>query len=251
MQVDVQGGARPTPFLQARDIFATEFSIERPIKVFVRDDPDQRTWTAHYPDYHVMNISRTEATSGMARELTLHEFAHMVRHEEGHSSHHSSVTEGVYLAAGGRHVDPDRVAHCIQIANHMKDIYADDLTVEVAQTTKLVDFFESSLAASLANRPGTGVYGNGTRVSSRADSAIAAVNAAFAVALTERNGLADDDHRLFELAMMLAADAPRVPFSRFRQLFRTLEEDPDESSHRRTLVDAFGTYLGTEKNAAD
>ncbi len=251
MQVDVQGGARPTPFLHARDVFATEFDLDRPVKVFVRDDPDQRTWTGHTPEYHVLNMSRAAATSGMARELALHEFAHMVRHEEGHSSHHYSTTEGLYLAAGGRRIERDRVAHCLQIANHMKDIYADDLTVEVNHTQKLLDFLEASLAGSLVDRRSTPAPIGAEPITRRQDPAIAAVNAAFALALTERHGLADRDHRIFDLAQTIAADAPHLPFERFRHRFRTLEDDPDESTYRRALVDTFSTYLGGTGMAAD
>lgn len=243
MEVAVQQGADPTPFLHARDRFATEFDIERPVKVYVRTDPDQRTCTAHYPSYHTLSMSAAAASSGMAAQLALHEFSHMVRYEQGHHSHHSSTPEALYLAAGGRSISHDRLAHCLQIANHLKDIYADDLTVEVSVPTTLVNFFESSLASVLSNRGTITPPHGGRRVSADTDAAIAVVNAAFAVALLERHQLVSQNHQLIAFAETIAADAPSVPFDHFRTLFRTLEENPTASEYRRVLVDAFTAYL--------
>lgn len=243
MEVAVQNGANPTPFLQARDRFETEFDIERPVKVFVRSDPYQRTVTAHYPTYHTLSMSAIAANSEMAAQLTLHEFAHMVRYEQGHMSHHSSTIEGLYLAAGGRSVSEDRLAHCLQIANHLKDIYADDLTIEVSVPTRLVDFFEASLATTLINRESGSPPRGGNRVTRQNDKAIAAINAAFAIALLDRHDLLPNNHRLFQFADTIASDAPMVPFDHFRTLFYSLEENPTASEYRRVLVDAFSTYL--------
>ncbi len=251
MDVYVQGGAKPTPFLQARDIFQTEFDLERPVKVFVQDDPDARTWTSHPPEYHHLNISKPVASSGLARELAVHEFAHMYRHEEGHVSHHLSTEEAIYLAAAGRRIPRDHILHCFQIANHMKDIYADDLTMSVARSDKLVAFLESSLANVLVDGQPTAVPPGVERISPTPDRSIAAVNAAFALGLLDRHHLVDDDHHVHNLAHILATDAPHVPFDRFRALFSGLTRDPDERTYRRSLVTALGSYLGGVEHAAD
>jgi hypothetical protein len=67
--------------------------VEAPVRVVVREDPDERTWAGHYDDHHVLNVSRRAATSAMARELAIHELAHMARDEEVHPTHLES-TEG-------------------------------------------------------------------------------------------------------------------------------------------------------------
>lgn len=251
MEVHVQGGARPSPFLSARDAFRTEFDLERPVRVSVRDDPDTRTWTSHPRDHHQLVISRAAASSGMARELALHEYAHMYRHEEGHASHHLSTEEAIYLSAAGRQIPRDRIAHCYQIANHVKDIYADDLTVRVTPTDKLVAFLESSLASVLLDTPTRQQAPGMDRISPVPDPSIAAVNAAFALGLLERHDLVSPDHRVFDLAHIVASDAPHVPFEQFRQRFRSLTDDPQESVYRRDLVDIFQAYLGGTAEAAD
>src|SRR6056297_2028727 len=132
MDVRVQGPVPPAPFLGARDLLETEYDLEKPVHVRIRSDPDERTWAAHYDDRHVLNISRQAATSVMARELALHEFAHMARYEQRHASHIQSTEEALFLALAGESVERRKLAHCYQIANHMKDVYADDITLDLA-----------------------------------------------------------------------------------------------------------------------
>ena len=256
MEVHVHGPGPAAPFLRARDIFETEHDLDSPVHVHVRENPDERTWTSH-PDDHVLNISRQAATSAMAPELALHEFAHMARHEESHPSHTQSTEEVLFLALSGKSVERRRVAHCYQIANHMKDIYADDITLRVGPTDKLVSFLESELAAAVADRPGDARDGqtggrDGLRITSTADPEITAVNAAFALALVERHDLVDSDHRLYDLAYAAASDAPEVSLSAFKHRFKSLGPDPDESEYRRSLVEATREYaVGGKEQAAD
>jgi hypothetical protein len=253
MDVRVQGGASPDPFLGAADLLATEHDLDRPVHVRVRNDPDERTWAAHYDDYHVLNISRQAATSAMARELALHELAHMARHEQGHASHTQSTDEALFLALSGRTVERRKLAHCYQIANHMRDIYADDITLDVAPAAKLVQFLESKLAAAVADAPGpteTRPTGAGP-ARDGADPDITAVNAAFALGLVERHGLVDADHRLYDLARAAAADAPAVGVDGFKRRFRSLVDDPTESDFRRDLVSVTKEYALDGGQAAD
>ncbi|WP_290809957.1 DUF5781 family protein [Halovivax sp.] len=250
MNLRVQGPGPTAPFLGARDLFETERDLSLPVEVRLRDDPDERTWAGHYDDRHVLNISRQAASSAMARELALHEFAHMARHEESHPSHVQSTEEVLYLALAGRSVERRKLAHCYQIANHMKDIYADDITLSVGPGEKLLSFLESSLASAVADRPAPPRPGL-RRISTGADPEITAVNAAFAVALAERHDLIDDDHRLYDLAHAAADDAPSVSIGRFTALFRELGTDPTESEYRRALVDGTREYVVESGQAAD
>jgi len=270
MNVQVQGQGPAEPFLGARDIFETERDIERPVTVDIVSDPDERTRVSHTDAEHQLTISRQAATSAMARELALHEYAHMLHHERAHPSHTQSTEEAIFLALAGRTVERRKLTHCHQIANHMKDIYADDVWLEVAPADKLVAFLESSLAAALADHPGTPpgwhhltpgadidggtvpASGEGTaRLTPAADPEITAVNAAFALGLVERHDLVSPDHRIYDLADAAAADAPGVEFDAFRRLFRSLSPDPDTSEYRKALVDATRTYAGGSGAAAD
>jgi len=195
----------------------------------------------------------------MARELALHEYAHMHHHERGHPSHTQSTEEAIFLALAGRSVEQRKLTHCYQIANHMKDIYADDLWLEVAPADKLVDFLESSLAAAVADRPAAPDAGTWERVAAEsvsrlapaADPEITAVNAAFALALVERHDLVAEDHRLYDLAHAAAADAPGVDLTAFKRRFRSLAPDPSESEYRKALVDVTRAYAGGDGPAAD
>jgi hypothetical protein len=251
MEVRVQGPAPPDPFLSAADLLATEYDLELPVHVRVRADPDERTWAAHYDDRHVLNISRQAATSAMARELALHELAHMARNEQRHPSHTQSTDEALFLGLAGRTVERRKLAHCYQIANHMKDIYADDITISVAPAAKLVGFLESQLAAAVADRPTPAPWPDSRRVSPAADPEITAVNAAFALALVERHDLAAPDHRIYDLAHTAAADAPDVGLDDFKRRFRTLADDPTESDYRKALVDVTRAYVISPSRAAD
>jgi hypothetical protein len=280
MDLRVTGAGPTAPFLGARSVFETAHDLERPVHVRVRENPDERTWAAHYEDHHVLNISRQAATSAMARELALHEFAHMHRHEHDHPSHVLSMDEVLFLALSGRRVERRVLTHCHQIANHVKDIYADDITLSVGPTDKLVAFLESELAAAVADRPAeaaqtgwlTGAVnlppgadpangpadgvqagdstGGDQRLTAGADPSMTAVNAAFALALLERNDAIDEDHRIYDLAHAAAEDAPEIDLDRFRDLFAALDPDPDESDCRRGLVDAIRTYVDAQDSTA-
>lgn len=238
MELSVHGVANPAPFLSARDLFETEYDLDLPAHVNVRTNPDERTWVAHYGDRHVLNVSRQTASSALARELALHEFSHMHRFEEGHASHRQSTREALYLALTEPGVDRRLSAHGVQIANHMKDIYADDLTLSVAPSDKLVAFLESGLATALMDHDSTST------------AAITAVNAAFALALCERHDLLGSDHRLYDLAEVASADAPGVPVDEFKERFRGLSPDPSPSEYRRELVGVIRSYART-RQAAD
>jgi hypothetical protein len=251
MDIRVQGLAAPDPFLGAADLLETEQDLRLPVYVRVREDPDERTWAAHYDDYHVLNISRKAATSAMARELALHELAHMARNEEGHVSHTQSTEEALFLALAGTSVERRKLAHCYQIANHMKDIYADDITIAVAPGEKLVGFLESQLAAAVADRPAPVPWPDSRRVSTAADPEITAVNAAFALALVERHDLVPPDHRLYDLAHAAADDAPGVRLDRFKRRFASLAADPSASDYRKALVDLTREYATNTGQAAD
>ncbi|WP_135533885.1 DUF5781 family protein [Halostella pelagica] len=251
MDVRVQGPGPAAPFLSAQDIFETEYDVDRPVHVRIREDPDERTWTGHDADHHVLNISRQAATSAMARELALHEYAHMRRHEGGHPSHTQSTEEALYLALAGKSVERRRLTHCYQIANHMKDIYADDITLQVGPPDKLVAFLESSLAGAIADAPGRAPRAVSRLTDPAADPEITAVNAAFALAMVERHDLVDADHRLYDLADAAAKDAPGISLDTFRRHFRSLSEDPDESEYRKALVDVTREYAVQDNQAAD
>ncbi|WP_241991916.1 DUF5781 family protein, partial [Halorubrum sp. SS7] len=41
MDLRVQGDVPPDPFLGAADLFETEHSVEAPVRVVVREDPDE------------------------------------------------------------------------------------------------------------------------------------------------------------------------------------------------------------------
>ncbi len=246
MDVRVQGAIAPDPFLSAATLLETEYQLTKPVDVQIRENPDERTWAAHYDDRHVLNISRQAATSVMARELALHEFAHMARYEQHHASHTQSTEEVLFLALAGRSVERRKLSHCYQIANHMKDIYADDITLELAPATKLIDFFAAKLATALADRPPVENRPDWQLETPGSDPDITAVNAAFALGLVERHNLVDSSHRLYDLAAAAAADAPAVDLATFKQRFKSLGSDPSKSEYRKTLVDVTRAYATAE-----
>ena len=246
MDVRVQGAVAPDPFLSAAALLETEYELTNPVVVQVRDNPDERTWAAHYENRHVLNISQQAATSVMARELALHEFAHMARYEQHHASHTQSTEEALFLALAGESVERRKLSHCYQIANHMKDIYADDITLDLAPATKLIDFFAAKLATALADKPLEDGRPNSRLETPGSDPEITAVNAAFALALVERHALVDSSHRLYDLAAAASSDAPSVNLEAFKRQFKSLGVDPSESEYRKTLVDVTRAYATAE-----
>lgn len=241
MDIHVQGSGPAAPFLAASDRFETTQALSLPVEVTIYDDPDRRTRASHYDDYHTLEIARATATSAMATELAVHEYAHMRRHEEDHPSHTLSTRRLLYDILAGRQVEQDTLAHCYQIANHLKDIYADDLTLQATQPDKLIRFLEAGLARSLSDRPTTPVDSH--RLSHRGAPRITAVNAAFAVGLLERHDLLPADHRIYDLTTAASVDAPAVPVDRFRQLFSHLPDDPTPAQFRDRLREAVHLYV--------
>ncbi|WP_181685624.1 DUF5781 family protein [Halorhabdus salina] len=241
MELLVEGTGPSDPFLGARDRFETEYDLRQSVTVRVRRDPDERTRVSHNSPGHTLIISQQAATSAMARELALHEFAHMHQHEQHHPSHTLSTDEVIFLALSGRSIKRRTLTHCYQIANHARDIYADDVWIDVSPTAKLGQFFESGLAAALVDRPTEPV--GWERLTGDADPEITAVNAAFAVGLIERHGLVDQDHRIYDLAQAAAIDAPNLGFNYFRDRFRDLPTNPTESEFRSALVELTQTYV--------
>jgi len=144
----------PDPFLGAADLFETEWVPRRPGSRESARGP-RATWAGHYDGYHVLNVSKRAHTSAM-----------MARARRPRAVAHGPLRGGARLS---RPVDrggavpralrrdggaPQARAHCYQIANHMKDIYADDITLSVAPADKLLGFLESTLAAAVvADRP--------------------------------------------------------------------------------------------------
>ncbi|ERH12078.1 MAG: hypothetical protein J07HB67_01091 [halophilic archaeon J07HB67] len=249
MDIRVDGTGSPDPFLGAGSLLETEHDLSLPVEVQIRPDPDERTLAAHYDDRHVLRISQKAATSAMARELALHELAHMVRYENDHPSHTQSTDEALFLALAGQSVERRKVTHCYQIANHMKDIYADDITLSVAPAEKLVTFLESRLASALADHTGNTPYPETAADTTETDPEISVVNAAFALAVVERHDLVDADHRIYDLAAALADAAPGVDLDLFRERFVSLTDDPSESNYRKELVDVTRAYAA-ESTAA-
>ncbi|MCU4717659.1 DUF5781 family protein [Halapricum hydrolyticum] len=250
MDIRVRGSGPAEPFLGAASLFETEHELQRPVHVEIRTDPDERTRVSHDDGAHQLIISKQAATSAMARELALHEFAHMYRHERRHPSHVQSTDEVLFLALAGQSVERRKITHCYQIANHVKDIYADDLWVGLAPGEKLVRFFESTLAAALADRP-VDPAPAWTRRTSASDPDITAVNAAFALALSERHELLEAGHPLYDLAHAAARDAPNVSLEGFKHRFLTLDPDPDASAYRKSMVELTREYALDDRQAAD
>lgn len=241
MDLRVHGSIPTTPFEEARSRLEPSHDIEKPIDVEVSADPDGRTWTGHYQDRHVLSLSRQAATSAMATELALHEFAHMRRAEEAHPSHTVDTEEVLFLALAGNRVKSEAIPHAYQIANHIRDVYADDITLTVSSGEKLAAFLEAELAAAIRDRPGDAPTG-GYSLSRTADPALTVVNAAFALALLDRHEVVAD-HRIPDLAHVAERDAPGIDLEPFRRRFRSLQGDPTEEECLRTFVDTIGAYF--------
>jgi hypothetical protein len=125
----------------------------------------------------------------------------------------------------------------------MKDIYADDITLSLTSASKLLTFLESQLAAAVADKPSGEADGpTRTRLTAASDPEMTAVNAAFALALVERHGLAGQDHPLYDFAELAADDAPGIDVEAFKRRFTSLADDPSKSDYRKALVDVTRAY---------
>lgn len=240
MELAVRGSGPPTPFLRAKDRFETAYDLDRPVTVNIREEAAERTCVSHHDDRHVLNISSRTAKSAMATQLALHEYAHMRRHEEGHPSHVQPTAEVLFVGLPGRSLERATLTHCYQIANHVKDIYADDITLSVGPADRLAAFLESELAAAVAAQsPPVGT----DRRALNTDPSITAVNASFAIGLLERHDVISKTHSIYDLAHAAAEDALTVDVSAFIDRFRSLSRNPTESEYRRILLELVHAYV--------
>lgn len=139
MELDFDGTGPTAPFLGTRDLFRTEHDLEWPVTIRMREDPDERKCVSHDADNHRLTIYRQAVTSAIARELALHEFAYM-HHAEVDPLTTPSTEERLFLSLSGRTIERRTLTQCYRIANHTRDIYADDIWLNVALADKLVTF---------------------------------------------------------------------------------------------------------------
>ena len=241
MDVRVRGKGPVRPFETARSRFEAVHDLEKPVTIRIQPDPDVRTMATHEKNRHTLTISEAVARSSLTVELAVHEFAHMRRIEQRHPSHTVDVIEALYLASAGQQLDRETIVQAHQIANHVRDVYADDITFEIAPGEKLAGFLESELAMAIADNPRSGPA-DGYRRSAFADPTLTAVNAAFALALLDRHDVSTE-HRLAELAHAAQTDAPNIDIEVFERYFAGLQPGPSETDCLRTLIDLFEAYF--------
>jgi len=239
MDLRVQGMS-PDPFLGAADLFETEWSLDDPVHVKVREDPDERTWAGHYDGYHVLNVEARRHQRDGPRAGRPRAVAHGPLRGGARVSHPidrgGAVPRALRRDGGApqaRALLPDREPH----EGHLRRRHH-ALGRARGQAPRLprVD------PRGRRRRPPRGLPGRRPAGHGRCRPEITAVNAAFALALVERHDIAGPGHRIYDLARAAGSDTDAVDVDAFKERFLALGPDPSESDYRKALVAAARAY---------
>ncbi len=122
--------------------------IRRPIVLVVEDLPIMGA-TESRASGHRLHVGAHVIESGMLDGLLAHEIGHMVRTEQGHPSHranlHQRLLESFQVPADQRNGFAAAAGTAI---NHVQDVYADDLAIEVIGRDRIGPFFSDWITRS-------------------------------------------------------------------------------------------------------
>jgi hypothetical protein len=193
-------------------------------------------------DRRVVLVSQWALRSEMLDGLIAHELSHILRTDEGHPSHDGALMDESLREARLRHrVPKDKVHHLHQVLNHVQDVYADDIAMEVGVASRAGEFFLGWISGSLDGGS-----------SDRWDVASRGVSNSFALGNLERHGLIAPDAEHYRLEGEFARLHDLRRSEAFRELFRDLPQDPDPRtmlSIDARLLDAYALEAGAPRCA--
>jgi hypothetical protein len=201
--------------------------LRRPVALVIEEMPIMGA-TQTTRDGHRLHVAAHAVHAGSLEGLMAHEMGHMVRTEQGHPSHrpevHRHAVEGVVVPPGQRRAFGGVVRTAI---NHVEDIYADDLALQVIGDDDGMAAFFSDWARNSA-QPGP----------TRWATVGQAVTVAFALGNLARHRIRPEDgvvRRTEAFARTARVEALPQFMAAFRDLPRTDETEPVEAAMRDLL----------------
>ena len=199
--------------------------LERPVSLVIEDMPIMGA-TESTADGHRLHIAAHAVGSGMLDGLMAHEMGHMVRTERGHPSHrteiHRRVFDSIDVPARQRRAFGGIARGAV---NHVEDIYADDLAIEVIGRDRDIAGFFSGWVRNSA-QPGNTRWetvGNGVTI-------------AFALGNMARHGI-EAEPGTVRRAEAFAKASKLEAFPRFVAAFRDLPKTDDEGPIEAAIRD--------------
>ncbi|HEV8594180.1 MAG TPA: DUF5781 family protein [Thermoplasmata archaeon] len=201
--------------------------LQRPVSLVIEEMPIMGA-TQSTSDGHRLHVSLRAVGSGMLDGLMAHEMGHMVLTERRHPSHttdvHRRAFETVEVPAGERRAFGAVARGAV---NHVEDIYADDLAIEVIGRDRDIARFFSEWVRNSA-RPGD------TRLETLGNG----VTVAFALGNMARHGIrAEPAAVAASEAFAKVVGLASLPWfvTTFRDLPKTDETEPVEGAIRAVL----------------
>ena len=202
--------------------------LGKPVSLVIEPMPIMGA-TESTKDGHRLHVADHAVRSRMLDGLIAHEIGHMALAEQGHPSHRADVHRRL-VAAVDLASRPRAFGGVVRGAmNHVQDVYADDLAIEVIGDDRASRFFSDWIRSSATEGPSRwATLGN-------------LVSVAFALGNLARRGIPPEDGMAaraqgFAAAVGLDGLLPRL-VEGFRDLPKTDETEAVERAMARLLTD--------------
>ncbi len=192
-------------------------------------------------DRRVIMVSQWALRSEMLDGLLAHELSHILRTDGDHPSHDGALIEAALRDAKREYRVPRRrERHLRQVLNHVQDIYADDIAMNVLEGPRAEEFFLGWIAKSLDGGP-----------EDRWEIASRGTSNNFAVANLERHGLLARDAEHYRLEAAFARRHGFRASDDLRTFFRELPPQPDAPEMRALHGELLGLYAEAAHDGSD
>lgn len=202
--------------------------LERPVSLVIEPMPVMGA-TETTKDGHRLHVADHAVRSGMLDGLIAHEMGHMVLTERGHPSHRADVHRRLWAATEVASRPRGFGGVVREAVNHLQDVYADDLAIDVIGDERASQFFSDWIRNSAHEGP--------TRWATLGNL----VSVAFALGNLARRGIPPDDGMAAHAGQFASTVGLDGLLSRLVDAFRTLpktdETEPVERAMARLLTD--------------
>jgi hypothetical protein len=225
------------------------FPIDQEVKVTVDENLPFMGYTSREWQTHSIVVSGFAAQSGiMLRGLLAHELSHVYRNITKHPSHNEQIIAhlaGSFINLYNLHADFQReILH--QVINHIQDLYADDISMQVLITgeSRLLDskVLEGFFVEWVKDEP---AQTSDARKNRWVNAAIM-LNNSFAVSNMQRHGIGDHDQKAkLKNVAFLNRIRPEAAenFSYFNDFMVGLREEVTDAEFKDQMEDYLARFF--------
>lgn len=224
------------------------FPIDQEVRVVVDENLPFMGYTSRQWQTHTIVVSGFSVRSGMLKGLLAHELSHVYRNITNHPSHNERTIAhlaGSFINLYNLHADYQReILH--QVINHIQDLYADDISMQVLITgeSRLLDSkqLEGFFVEWVKDEP---VKTSEVRKDRWVNAAMM-LNNSFAISNMQRHGIGDHNQKAkLKNDAFLSRIKPEAAenFGYFNDFMVGLREEVTESAFQDDMEDYLGRFF--------